>query len=252
MPTASLFAVWASTCGRERSTDFLVEFYYMHEDKFMTEFIKKKVMVEEPDASMTFRPGQFRRKAFSLEEKNIYLIGMRASGKTTVGRALAAALDCAFKDTDAVITEKSGESIDALVARHGWARFREMEKEALAEVATLPGKVLATGGGIVLDEEDRRLMGETGIMFYLAADAALLAKRLMADPQTEQRPALTVLSLHDEIVTVMSEREPLYMACMDHMLQAHREVEQLVDDILVALGLREWDYTQKERILDRY
>ena len=124
-------------------------------------------------------------------------------------------------------------------------------KEALAEDSRAAGKVVARAG-IILAEENRRLMDETGVMFYLADDAALLAQRLMADPLTEQRPALTVLGLHDEIVAVMSEREPLYMACMDHMLQGNREVEQLVDDILVALGLREWDYTQRERIFDRY
>lgn len=218
----------------------------------MTQFIRKKVDVEEPGASMVFRPGQFRRAPFSLDEKNIYLIGMRASGKTTVGRALAASLGCGFTDTDAVVTEKSGESIEALVARHGWERFREMETRALAEAATLPGKVVGTGGGAVLAEENRRLMEESGVMFYLAADAAVLVRRLRNDPQTAQRPALTMLSLHDEVAAVMSEREPLYMACMHHMLQAHREVEQLVEDILVALGLREWDYTLKERILDRY
>lgn len=218
----------------------------------MTRFIRKKVVVEEPGASMIFRPGQFSRAPFSLNEKNIYLIGMRASGKTTVGQALAASLGCAFLDTDALIREKTGESIDALVSRSGWERFREMEKEALAEVATLPGKVVGTGGGVVLAEENRRLMGESGVIFYLAADVDLLVRRLSDDPQQAQRPALTTFSLHEEVAAVMSEREPLYMACMHHMLQAHRTVPQLVDDILVALGLKEWDYTLKERILDRY
>lgn len=218
----------------------------------MNRFISKKVTVEEPDATMIFRPGQFRRAPFRLEEKNIYLVGMRASGKTTVGKALAAVFGCDFTDTDVMIVKTAGESIDSLVARHGWERFREMEKQALSEAAGLPGKVVGTGGGAVLAEENRRQMEKTGVIFYLAADAALLVRRLLADPQSAQRPALTALELHDEVVAVMSEREPLYMACMDHMLQAHREVDQLVDDILVALGLREWDYTQKERVLDRY
>lgn len=218
----------------------------------MSRFISKKVTVEEPDATMIFRPGQFRRPPFRLEEKNIYLVGMRASGKSTVGKALAAVLGCGFADTDAMVAAQAGESIDSLVARHGWEHFREMEKQALSESAGLPGKVVGTGGGTVLAEENRRQMEKTGVIFYLAADAALLTRRLLADPQSEQRPALTALVLHDEVISVMSEREPLYMACMDHMLQAHREVDQLVDDILVALGLKEWDYTEKERILDRY
>ena len=70
----------------------------------MTTFIKKKVEVEDEEARMTFRPGQFKRASFSLDSKNIYLLGMRASGKTTVGKALAQALGCVFVDTDALVT----------------------------------------------------------------------------------------------------------------------------------------------------
>ena len=218
----------------------------------MTEFIRKKVDIEDEGATMTFRPGQFKRAPFSLEARNIYLIGMRASGKTTVGRALAQALGCACVDTDALVVEAAGRTIDAIVAAEGWDGFRRLESEALARAAGLPGKVVATGGGIVLSQANRDLMYRTGVSFYLAADAALLVARLARDPGAAQRPALTPLGLHDEVAAVMTEREPLYMASMDHMLQAHRSVEELVDDILVDLGLKEWDYTEKERVLDRY
>lgn len=218
----------------------------------MTTFIKKKTEVEEAEARMTFRPGQFKRAPFSLAERNIYLIGMRGSGKTTVGAALAAALGCACVDTDALVVEAAGKTIEDLVSAAGWDEFRRLESEALARAAEQPGKVVATGGGIVLSSANRGLMQRTGVSFYLAADAALLTGRLAQDPNAAQRPALTPLALHDEIAAVMSEREPLYMASMDHMLQAHRTPEQLVDDILVALGLREWDFSEKERVLDRY
>jgi shikimate kinase len=218
----------------------------------MTTFIRKKVEIEEAEASMTFRSGQFRRAPFSLAEKNIYLLGMRASGKSTVGRALAKVLECDCLDTDAMVVEAAGRSIDAIVADGGWDEFRRQESEALARAAELPGKVVATGGGIVLSEANRGLLGRTGVCFYLGADAALLTKRLIQDPDAAQRPALTTLDLHEEVASVMAEREPLYMVCMDHMLQAHRSVDELVDDILVALGLKEWDFTEKERVLDRY
>jgi shikimate kinase len=218
----------------------------------MTTFIRKKVEVDEAGASMTFRPGQFKREPFSLAGRNIYLIGMRASGKTTVGQALAGGLGCGGVDTDAMVAVSAGRSIEDIVAADGWDVFRRLESEALARAAELPGKVVATGGGIVLARSNRDLMYRTGVSFYLAADAALLTGRLARDPNATQRPALTPMALHDEVAAVMTEREPLYMASMDHMLQAHRGVEELVDDILVDLGLKEWDYSEKERVLDRY
>ncbi|MDO9583490.1 MAG: shikimate kinase AroL [Desulfomicrobium sp.] len=218
----------------------------------MTEFIKKKVEIEDENASMTFRPGQFKRETFSLQNKNIYLLGMRASGKTTVGKALAEAMGCPFVDTDAMVVAKVGQNIDAIVAAEGWDGFRSLEEKALATGAELPGKVVSTGGGIVLSLANRDLMQRTGVSFYLAADAALLISRMLCDPNAAQRPALTPLALHDEVAALMSEREALYMAAMDHMLQGHRSVEELVEDVLVALGLKEWDYSEKERVLDRY
>lgn len=217
----------------------------------MSTFIQKKTDVEDAQASMTFRPGQFRRPPFQLQEKNIYLIGLRGSGKSTVGQALAQELGCAFVDTDQVVVESCKQSIEAMVADQGWEFFREQEKKALAQVAILPGKVIATGGGMILDAENRALMGQTGVCFYLAADVALLVERVQKDTQV-QRPALTNMTLHEEMVSLLVEREPLYMATMDHLLQAHRQVTELVDDILVALELKEWDFSQKERILDRY
>lgn len=218
----------------------------------MTTFIQKKIHVHDADASMTFRPGQFAKPPFTLEHKNIFLIGMRASGKSTLGVALANMLSCDCIDTDAVITADAGQTIEEIVAAHGWEYFRSLEERALAHVAELPGKVVATGGGIVLSAANRALMQATGVSFYLSADAALLTERQLCDANTAQRPALTTLTLHDEIAAVLTEREPLYMASMDHILQANRSVDDLVDDVLVALGLKEWDYRSKERNIDRY
>ncbi len=218
----------------------------------MTDFIKIKVEIEDESASMTFRPGQFMREPFSLHKKNIFLLGMRASGKTTVGQALALALKCPFVDTDALVVAEAGQDIDSIVTEQGWDAFRALEAAALARAAELPGKVVSTGGGIVLSKANRDLMYRAGVSFYLAADAGLLIARMLRDPNAAQRPALTPLALHDEVAAVMSEREALYMAGMDHMLQAHRSVEDLVEDIFVALGLKDWDYSEKERVLDRY
>jgi len=214
-------------------------------------FIKKKVEVAEADAAMTFRPGQFRREPFSLERKNIVLVGLRASGKTTVGRLLAERLACPFVDTDDLVEAEIGMSIAEFVAAHGWPAFRAAEEAAVERACSAPGKVVATGGGAVLSEKNRALWGRQAVVLYLAADIPLLVARLGHGPDA-RRPALSDLPLEEELVVCLREREPLYMAVMDHMLQACRSPEQLVEDALVALGLAEWDGEERERLLERW
>ncbi|HCF06377.1 MAG TPA: hypothetical protein DEU72_09140, partial [Desulfomicrobiaceae bacterium] len=87
---------------------------------------------------MTFRPGQFRREPFSLERKNIVLVGLRASGKTTVGRLLAERLACPFVDTDDLVEADLGMSIADFVAAHGWPAFRAAEEAAVERACALP------------------------------------------------------------------------------------------------------------------
>lgn len=218
----------------------------------MTTFIKKKIEVDSAEASMSFSRGQFKKQPFSLENKNIFLLGLRGSGKTTLARALALALNCSWVDTDTLVEQNAGQSIAEIVAARGWDFFRTLEEQALLQAVALPGKVVATGGGSILAAANRALMGAQGVCFYLAADAALLTGRILSDNNPALRPPLTGLDLHDEIVQTMVEREPLYMATMDHLLQANRSIEDLVDDILVALGLKEWDFSQKTVLMDRY
>lgn len=214
-------------------------------------FIKKKVEVAESEATMTFRPGQFRREPFSLERKNVVLVGLRASGKTTVGRLLAERLACLFVDTDDLVEASIGMSIADFVAEQGWSAFRAAEEAAVERACTLPGKVVATGGGAVLSEKNRALWNRQAVVLYLAADIPLLLARL-GDTLDSRRPALSALPLEEELVVCLREREPLYMAVMDHMLQACRTPEQLVEDALVALGLAEWDGEERERLLERW
>ncbi len=143
--------------------------------------------------------------------RNVYLIGPRASGKTSLGRLLAERLGRAFVDLDEVFRETRGETIAALVAREGWERFREIERDILAEAGKTPGRVVATGGGVVLLPENRTVLAR-GLVIYLQADPARLAERLMADFNPGQRPSLTGLELLEEIRTTLAEREPLYLS----------------------------------------
>lgn len=141
----------------------------------------------------------------------IFLIGPRASGKTSLGKLLAASLDVNFLDTDQVFTETYGTDIATLVEKEGWPAFRRYESELLETLSREPGPlVLATGGGIVLAEENRAVMRARGTVFYLAAPAEELAKRLAADPRAGQRPTLTGQGLVEEVAEVLRQREEMY------------------------------------------
>ena len=160
----------------------------------------------------------------------IFLIGARASGKSTLGRLLAEDLQLAFVDTDRHIRSASGLEVDELVVRSGWPAFRAKESAALRECAR-PRTVVATGGGMVLDPDNRAFMRATGTAFFLDVPARLLASRLAGDPRTAQRPSLTGLPAAEEIAQVLAEREALYRATAHHIIDAARPLPELVRDL---------------------
>ncbi len=158
-------------------------------------------------------------------EKNIYLVGPRACGKTTVGRMLAKALGRPFLDLDEEFVETTGRTIADVVETEGWEGFRELETAVLAAVAETPGHVVATGGGVVLKARNRELLG-TGVVIYLQTDPEKVVARLMAELMPEQRPALTGLSLEDEVRKTVAEREPYYLA-VAQLIAPDRPMEEL-------------------------
>ncbi|MFZ5811426.1 MAG: shikimate kinase [Thermodesulfobacteriota bacterium] len=166
---------------------------------------------------------------------NVYLIGPRASGKTSLGRLLAERLGRPFADLDEEFRRTRGESIAALVAREGWERFREIERDILAEAGKTPGMVVATGGGVVLLPENRKVLAK-GLVIYLQADPARLAERLTADFNPEQRPSLTGLELLEEIRTTLAEREPLYLAAAQVVLP-EGPLEEMAGRAVKALAM---------------
>jgi shikimate kinase len=141
------------------------------------------------------------------KDKNIVLIGYRAVGKTTAGQVLSQKLDQPFVDLDSFIEEKAGKSIPEIVDSSGWEHFRDLEKKAVDEVSGFKNAIIATGGGVVLDEENVTRLRSTGILIWLKADIALIEKRLGAD---QSRPSLTGNDTRSEAAHVLEERLPLY------------------------------------------
>lgn len=166
----------------------------------------------------------------------VFLIGGRASGKSTVGRALAARLGWDFTDTDAMVTLRAECDIATLVAERGWDAFRDMESEALRDAASQVHVVVATGGGMVLRTENRALLREAGVTVLLSLPVEVVVSRLAHNPEHGQRPSLTGKSVADEVAEVMRERAPLYAEAAHHVVQGDAPVQCIVDDIAALLA----------------
>jgi shikimate kinase len=203
----------------------------------MVDFIKKKFEVEDPDVRQVRHKGERVREMFDLGRSNIFFVGLRGSGKTTLARHVARELQGEFKDTDMLVAERAGQTIADLVKVRGWEAFRSLEHEVLAEVCASKGQVVATGGGIVLRADNRELLKKCGQVFYLMATPPLLAARLSAEP-SDHRPGLTGLPLEQELSQTLQEREPLYFDSLHFILQADNPVQDLVRSVMTSLGLQ--------------
>jgi shikimate kinase len=164
---------------------------------------------------------------------NIVLIGMRGSGKSTVGRQLATELKMDFIDLDAEITQRAGRTVAEIVAETGWEAFRELESEAARRIATRDNMVVATGGGIVGREDNIQALKTGGRLVWLIADAAVLYARTAADTG---RPPLTDSDPETEMRAVLETREPLYGAAADLQINTEgRAVPEIVKEIIDRL-----------------
>lgn len=169
--------------------------------------------------------------------RTIFLTGARASGKTTIGRKLADALNYRFFDTDQYLLQMTKLTVAEIVAKEGWGGFRRRESEALRSV-TEPETVIATGGGMVLSADNRAFMRASGTVFYLSVPVAVLAARLQADPNADQRPTLTGRTIVDEVSEVLIAREPLYREVAHYVLDASLPVAAVVEQALKLLDLK--------------
>lgn len=147
---------------------------------------------------------------------NLFLIGYRGSGKTTVAAALAERLDWPWVDADAELERRAGKSIKQIFADEGEAAFRNLESAVVADLVASDRQVIALGGGAILREENRRAIRRRGKVVWLRAAPETLLARIQADPTTaERRPNLTAQGGLPEIRRLLAERTPIYEACAD-------------------------------------
>jgi len=144
--------------------------------------------------------------------ENIYLVGLMGAGKTTIGRQLAKNLGLPFYDSDKAIEESTGVDIPTIFEFEGENGFRDREQKMLQQLTELKGIVLATGGGAILREENRKLLKENGIVIYLQCSIDRIMERTRRDTQ---RPLLKTANPKERIEQLYKEREPLYLNCAD-------------------------------------
>lgn len=163
----------------------------------------------------------------------IFLVGMMGVGKTTIGRQLAAALGREFIDLDQAIEARCGVRIAIIFDIEGEAGFRRRETAALDEYTRRPGLVLATGGGAVLSEANRRMLSERGCVVYLRAGVDELYRRVARD---RGRPMLRAEDPRQRIVDLLALREPLYESVADVTLDTgDQPISQVLRNLLALL-----------------
>ena len=169
---------------------------------------------------------------------NIYLIGYRGTGKTTLGKALASRLGWRFIDSDDEVVNSSGMTIRELVAKKGWPAFRDQERQTIKRIGKMEKCIVATGGGIVLDPTNVLRMQASGKVVWLKAQPETIKARLLEDSSTEDvRPALTDKDLETEIIETLIAREPLYRKAMDFEFDTDNiDIDTLSEQVLKALG----------------
>ena len=162
---------------------------------------------------------------------NIVLIGYRGTGKSAVGKVLAAKLGRGLVSTDKEIVRRAGRSIPEIVAEHGWEHFRDLESEVCKDLAGRDNLVIDTGGGAILRQQNVDVLKQKGILFWLTASVETIASRIGGDTH---RPSLTgTKSFVEEIQEVLHERTPRYQAAADHILPTDgRSINQLAENIL--------------------
>ena len=152
---------------------------------------------------------------YSVSCDNFILVGPMGAGKSTVGRRLAARLGLEFIDSDAEIERRCGVDIPLIFELEGEAGFRAREKAMIGELATRDGIVLATGGGAVLDSDNRRALAAGGTVIYLYTPVAEQLRRVGGD---RHRPLLATADPEARLTELLHQRDPLYREIADRVI----------------------------------
>lgn len=168
---------------------------------------------------------------------NVYLVGMMGAGKTTLGKALAQKTGQEFIDTDRVLVERTGVPVATIFEIEGEEGFRRRETAVIAELARRSGCIVATGGGAVISEENRRVMRDSGTVVYLRARLENLWERTRHDAT---RPLLVTADPRGTLAALLEARDPLYRDAAHIVMETSSQgAIALVNRVAAALQERE-------------
>jgi shikimate kinase len=168
-----------------------------------------------------------------LSKPNVFLIGPMGSGKSAVGRQLARLLRFTFYDSDADIEAKTGVDIGYIFDKEGEPGFRMREKESIERLTRLDGVVLATGGGAVIDADNRRVLAERGTVVYLETS---VDQQLERTRHGRHRPLLNDTDPQETLKELMLRRAALYKEIADLTVSTNgRRVQLVAEEIYQAL-----------------
>lgn len=158
-----------------------------------------------------------------IQSGNLILVGMMGSGKTTMGRVLARHLGKVFVDSDKEIQQRTGVTIPHIFDIEGETGFRQRETAVIADLVGGDNMVLATGGGVVLAEQNRVLLQHNGIVIYLKASVHDLWLRTRND---RNRPLLQTTDPHAKLTELHHQRDPIYQQIADIVIKTGRQSVQ--------------------------
>ena len=162
--------------------------------------------------------------------QSIFLIGPMGVGKTTIGRFLAGELNRDFYDTDRVVEERTGADIPWIFDVEGEAGFRKREEAVCAELCNEPSLVIATGGGIIVNEANRRRIRRNGFVVYLSADVDRLVERTSKDTR---RPLLQTANPREVIEQLLAVRDPLYREVADAVIDTESNSPKYISERII-------------------
>ena len=166
--------------------------------------------------------------------QSIYLVGLMAVGKSTVGKLLAERLNRPFFDSDKEVEKNAGAEISWIFDVEGEQGFRDREEQVICELTKVSGIVVATGGGVVERENNRRRISDGGLVLHLDCPNKTLMKRVRND---KKRPLLQGSDPDEVLFNLKKRRDPLYKEMADYRFQTDKKSTQvLVNSIISRLG----------------